>query len=293
MQKRFIHVTVFFLILAMAGALPGAAYPSYQNQSFAGQLAGTVKRHIVVSRVNCSVIIKDLTHPGTEYSYSPAKQFAVASVIKIHVLAAALKACEEGKMALDQRVVITRHDITGGSGRIKSMAMPREFSVAELLQAMIAESDNTAANKIINMMGFDYINAACRQLGTKGTVLRRHMMDFSQRRFGVENYTTAEDVSLVLEKAYHGTLVNLRASQFAMALLKYQKVNDRIPKYLPHGTVVAHKTGLERSVVHDAGIVFSPRGDYIICVMVKGVKNYRQGKNFIARLSRLVYNLYL
>jgi beta-lactamase class A len=213
-------------------------------------------------------------------------------MIKIHILAAALKACQEGRFSLDQRIVITRRDITGGSGKIKAMNIPCGFTLAQLLDFMITQSDNTACNKVISLLGFNYINQTSRELGATNTVLRRYMMDFTKRRRGIENYTTANDVSLILEKIYYGSLVSVNASKFALGLLKQQEVNDRIPKYLPEGTIVAHKTGLERNVVHDAGIVFSPRGDYIICVMVKGVRDYKKSKNFIARLSRLVYNLY-
>lgn len=42
-----------------------------------------------------------------------------------------------------------------------------------------------------------------------------------------------------------------------------QKINDRIPKFLPKEVVVAHKTGDMDYFEHDVGIVYTPKGDYI------------------------------
>jgi len=292
MKKHYTFLLIFLFVFSLTSGYAFTASPFYPGQGFSNKMQYDVRQYILQWHTHCAVVIEDLSHSNIEYSFAPDQRFAAASIIKIHVLAAALKACSEGKMSLTQKVPIWHCDITGGSGTIKCMKLPVELTVTDLLRGMITRSDNTAANKIISMLGFDYINQACRELGANNTVLRRPMMDFSGRRRGVENYTTANDIVLVLEKIYKGTLVNRDYSNFALSLLKEQEVNDRIPKYLPIGTVVAHKTGLEQRVVHDAGIVFSPHGDYIICVLTKDVKNYKKSKNFIALLSRLVYNLY-
>jgi len=293
MKKQFLAVIIFFTIFSFVSASTFTVYAYHRNRQFSSRLARNVNYKIVNSHTNCAVVVKDLKRSGVEYAYGQKKRFAAASMIKIHILAAALRACQEGKLSLNTRITVLPKDVTGGSGQIKAMQLPCEFTLAQLLRLMITRSDNTASNKVISLLGFDYINETCRQLGAEDTVLCRYMMDFSRRGKGVDNYTTAYDVSIVLEKIYNGKLFTPNASKFAMMLLKSQRVNDRIPKLLPSGTVVAHKTGLEKNVVHDAGIVFSPKGDYIICVLTKGVKDYHYGKNFIAQISRLVYNLYL
>ena len=47
------------------------------------------------------------------------------------------------------------------------------------------------------------------------------------------------------------------------------KQAHRIPRYLPDGITVAHKTGLESGNCHDAGVFFTPHGDFLIVVLVK------------------------
>ena len=242
-RRRFTVITLFVLALFCGSIFAFAAYPYHKYKQFDSRLDTNLNQYIVSRKANCAVLVKDLKRSGVEYAYNKNKRLAAASIIKIHILAAALRACHEGKLSLGQKITVNRGDITGGSGAIKGMQVPVSLTLAQLLRLMIGQSDNTASNKVIKLLGFNYINETSRQLGATNTVLRRYMMDFSQRKKGVENYTTAYDVSLILEKIYNKKLYSVEASQFAMNTLKYQKVNDRIPKSSAK-TIVAHKTGL-------------------------------------------------
>ncbi len=51
--------------------------------------------------------------------------------------------------------------------------------------------------------------------------------------------------------------------------MKDQRINNRLPAGLPAGTSIAHKTGDLDGYVHDAGIVYGPKTDYLI-VMTSG-----------------------
>jgi beta-lactamase class A len=86
-------------------------------------------------------------------------------------------------------------------------------------------------------------------------------------KVGGEPTITALDVALFLEKLYNGKVVSEEASKKMITVMIDQKKNERIPKYLPTGTKVAHKTGELDGVAHDAGIVFSQAGDYIIVLL--------------------------
>jgi len=63
-------------------------------------------------------------------------------------------------------------------------------------------------------------------------------------------------------------------------------------KGLPLGWEIGHKTGLLRKNCHDVGIVFSPRGDYVIAVLTGEAPNYTEAKNFISRVAKLTYKYY-
>lgn len=175
---------------------------------------------------------------------------------------------------------------------IRRMRSGRVFTYEQLIDYMVAHSDNTATNVLIERLGFDYINNVFRELGLEKTVLRRKMIDFSARNQGTENYTNAAEISELLGKIYYGLCLNPEISEKCLEVLKRQKINDRLPRYLPRDVTVAHKTGLEREVCHDAGIVFTSSGDYIITVLVRTWVGPKTAKNFIARLSSYFYQVF-
>ena len=156
---------------------------------------------------------------------------------------------------------------------------------------MISESDNTATNMLIDRLGFACLNDNFKKIGLKDTNISRRMMDFRSRKAGKENFTTASDLAHILEKIYKKKLINKAYSQMCLDFLKKQKIKDRIPVKLPAGTLVAHKTGLEKGICHDAGIVFTPRGDFLICVLTRHKnKTAKSAKELIAQLAFLTYS---
>ena len=55
---------------------------------------------------------------------------------------------------------------------------------------------------------------------------------------------------------------------------------------------MAHKTGLERLVCHDAGIVFTDNGNFLISVFTRSISGSRTAKRFISSVSSLAYTVY-
>jgi beta-lactamase class A len=76
--------------------------------------------------------------------------------------------------------------------------------------------------------------------------------------------TSAGDVAMLFSRLYNGTLVSPNSTQRFTDLLKSQSINNRLPVGLPAGTVIAHKTGDLDGVVHDAGIVYGPKTDFVV-----------------------------
>ena len=100
-------------------------------------------------------------------------------------------------------------------------------------------------------------------------------------------------MALLLEKIYRGALGNKYVSDQCISMLKLTRMNDRIPKYLPVEITVAHKTGLENGVCHDAGIVFTRKGNFLICVLTKHVNsNSILSKEFIAKVALYAYKYF-
>jgi len=237
------------------------------------------------------LVIKDLAM-NWQISYHKDMPFPSASLVKVPIMLALFYAAEEGRINLKDSVRLKGTYKTGGSGVLKALKNGTPFTVEQLIELMITQSDNTAANMLIGMVGFDYLNTMFRKMGLDETNLSRKMMDFTLRKYGVENYTTAEEMADLLERLYRKKMVNAHISEMCLTLLRRQHINDRIPARLPSETVVAHKTGLERRVCHDAGIVFTARGDYLICVLTSGERNNRKAKALISRLAQYTYSYF-
>ena len=221
-------------------------------------------------------------------------QVPAASIIKAPIMAAIFSAQKEGKLFLSDKIKLRQKDKTGGSGTLKNQRSGKEYSIKELLELMNTISDNTATNIIINLLGFDYFNAWFKDNGLKGTILSRLMMDMASRDKGIENYTTAEDVALVFDKMYRGELISKDVSSECIDILKNQKTRNRIPAKLPKGTVVSHKTGLEKGICHDGGIVFTENGDFLLCVLTRHeYSNSYRSRELISKIARTVYRYYV
>lgn len=91
------------------------------------------------------------------------------------------------------------------------------------------------------------------------------------RADGALNVTTAEDMAWLYTLLLRGEVIAPEVSQEMLDLLAAQEVNDRIPAYLPGGTVVAHKTGNLDGLVHDAGVIYAPAGPIIVVVLTEDI----------------------
>ena len=237
------------------------------------------------------ICIKDL-ETGKTWDYNADRLFPSASLIKVPIMAAVFEKIKLGAITLDTQIKLTRQGRVGGSGSLKWVRDGTSLSVMEIIYKMITESDNTATKMLIDYVGMPYLAEAFRNLGLERTNITPEGMSLSSRRVPRENYTTAREMALLMERIYSGDLVNREASEFMLDVLKHTKSRSRLRKGLPLGWEIGHKTGLLRKSCHDVGIVFSPRGDYVIAVLTSEVPNYSSAKTFISKVAKLTYKYY-
>lgn len=291
---------VFFILIVLISFSAGAQFILKERQKalfLAKEKAGwfklgkSIEEKIAKFRGETGIVVMDLDR-GWDLSFGSDSKFAAASLVKLPIMLAVFQAADSRRMALDEVFVLKEEDKTSGSGLLKRKPAGSCFTIDELIEIMVTRSDNTASNIFINRLGFGYLNNFFSSLGLKDTNLVRHMMDFRARRDGKENYTSARDMACVLERLYYRNFLSRGISEKCLGLLKKQRVNDRIPDKLPKGTVVAHKTGLEHNICHDAGIVFTPGGNFLICILTKNASTSGAAKEFISKIALVVYNYY-
>ncbi len=193
---------------------------------------------------------------GDEYFYNETKSFKTASIYKLWVMATVFKYIQDGKLTPNQ--VLSQNisslnrafGIASESAELTDGGITR--TVMNAVEDMIEFSSNYAAYLLTYNIKVEPINNMIHSLGMNDS----NMAD--------DPYSTVADTVLFYEKLYKGEIVNPEASRQMLEILKKQQLNDRIPKYLPDGTIVAHKTGELYGFKHNAGIVYSTHGDYII-----------------------------
>lgn len=237
------------------------------------------------------IYLKDL-RSGRTWGYQPDRLFPSASLIKVPIMAAVFDKIARGELSLEARIRLTGKDRRGGSGSLKWAREGTTLSVMELLYKMITESDNTAAQMIIDHVGYSYLEHAFRKIGLVYTNITPEGMSLRSGRVARENYTTPREMALLVDRIYAGAMIDQGSSQLMLDLMKHNKGRTRLRKGLPIGWEIGHKTGLLRRSCHDVGVVFSPRGDYIIAVLTGDVPSYSSAKRFIAGMAKLTYGYY-
>ncbi|NJP06240.1 MAG: serine hydrolase [Chloroflexaceae bacterium] len=165
------------------------------------------------------------------------------------------------------------------------------YPVRELVARMLYDSDNTAANMLIDHLGgFAPVNETMQQIGATQTVLQRRMMDFEALAAGYDNLTSPADMALLFQLLYTGAFPDAAGSQEIINALLQTTDRQKIPAQLPPDVAVAHKIGTLPQVEHDAGIVQLPGQPYILVLMSQELVSNAAGINTIATASRLVYD---
>ena len=132
----------------------------------------------------------------------------------------------------------------------------------DLVTLMIILSDNTATNMLIDRLGIDNVNRMIDSLGLKNTRLNRRLFEPALSAQGIQNYITAGDCGIFLEKLLRGEIVSADASAQMLRTLSNQRLNGKMPFYLhSEGIRCAHKTGEDDGITHDVGVIYaaSPR----------------------------------
>lgn len=274
------------------------------------------------------------TKTGLSYYHNGEKLFPTASIFKIFVLAELYRKVYVEEVSLDDRHELTDEMKSPGSGVMYQMKDGTMYTFYDYALLMMILSDNTAADFLYHYVGKDNIyKNVIEPLGLNDTKVDLSCADlftcycntspdaspaeqFYQYNTGDFLYgdyykctqekndvTTPKDLSKFYSTIYDGKWCNSDISAQILELMKKCQTNSRIPKYLPAGTFVAHKTGTFDRLVNDSGIVYTKSGDYIISLLYNGnmanEKEYYElnhhgfyGDEVLAHLSRKIYDIY-
>lgn len=161
----------------------------------------------------------------------------------------------------------------------------------DLATMMIAVSDNSATNVLIDRLGMENVNEMLESLGLKNTRLRRRMMDVKAAAEGRENVSTPREMAVLLETISREKLFGKELTEDFFKVLATHK-SSPITSALPGDAKFADKPGELEAVRNDSGIVWAPNRPFIICVMTSYLKNEREGEAAISRVAAAAWSYF-
>ncbi|MCS6859884.1 MAG: class A beta-lactamase-related serine hydrolase [Abditibacteriales bacterium] len=258
-----------------------------------------VEKLIQDFRGTVGVAFKNLK-TGEDWAIRGDEVFPAASVIKVAVMVEAFAQVEEGKLRLSDSITLTDADKVPGAGVLQFLDAGLKLTLRDALALMIMLSDNTATNLVLDKIGLPATARRMEMLHFPHTkihskVFRRETSIFPERsqKYGLGS-TTPNEMARLLEMIANGVCVSKEASRQMLDILKRCEDDTMIKRFLPPPVTVAHKTGAVDASRLDAGIVYSPKADYILCVFTtnNADKSWRidnEAQVLIANISRAVY----
>lgn len=240
---------------------------------------------------------KDATH--TEFSiydlqndvvykseFSGGKQEA-AGLIYIPIMLTYFDIERDNSGFMEQLIEIQFY--SGGTGILKNSDIGRLYSIKDLVRIMVKNSDNTAANHLIDFLGgFDVINNHMNEIGCSETRINRKLADTQAIKRGIENYTSVNDMLFILKDIYRG------GDQLSSEMLSYMNKNDQkgldLTRTIDESVSVYHQTGTLDRVFNDAGIISTKEKSMIIITFTSRIPSV-DGERITANLARDIIKL--
>jgi len=247
---------------------------------------------------------------GERLEYNADDTFPAASVIKLPVLVEAFWQIGAGTLKLDERIELQAEDKVIGSGILKELTPGLQPTLRDLLLLMMAVSDNTATNMVIDRVSIDNVNRMLAELGVEG--IQRTGKSLVDQTHGTDTPTGQGELSpctpsgmvrlLTLIERREG--LEATGCEHLLAILKQVQTDSIIARGLPYEQMkplegepsirLAYKTGSIRGVRNDVGLVYTPNFTYALALMSKGLQDLRltadnEGKVMLGKVSGLIY----
>jgi beta-lactamase class A len=238
---------------------------------------------------------------GESVSLNRNQRFPMQSVYKFPIAMAVLDRVDRGKLKLDQKIRIETSDIVRGSQILDRESIGVELTLVQLLKYMVSDSDNTACDVLLRLIGEPKIvTQYLRGIGVKDIVVANTEQELRQNPTLQYRNDATPDAAVVLLHTFHEGKGLSKSSQALLRRLMTETTTgkQRIKGLLPNGTVVAHKTGTSATVkgvtaaTNDVGLVTLPNGQNLaIAVFVSdSTAEAAIRERAIAQVTRTVWD---
>ena len=248
-------------------------------------------------------VAAEVLETGESISLNPHERFPMQSVYKLPIAMAVLAQVDNGKLLLEQRVRVEQSDFVrrGMHSPIRDKN-PKgvELSIGELLRFAVSESDGTASDVLLKLIGVEVVSKYLNDLGINELIVANSEKEIGQD-WGTQYRNWASPAgSLQLLRSLHERRGISEQSQQLLYKFMIQSPTGpkRLKGLLPKTAVVAHKTGTSgtsegiTAATNDIGLVSLPNGGTLaIAVFVAdSPADLETREAVIARITKAVWD---
>ena len=236
----------------------------------------------------------------------PDERYPMQSVYKFPIAMAVLHRVDRGELKLDEPITVRKSELVPAAlhSPVRNAHPGGEFnmSLRELLRYAVSESDGTASDVLLRVLGGPpAAQAWLTSLGiTDIRIVTTEMEMARDNRAQYRNWATPRAVIALLQSFCDGNALSKGSRQLLMEFMIDTATGpNRIRGLLPAGTAVAHKTGTSNTVkgitaaTNDIGLVTLPNGGILaIAVFVSDSTDDTQTREAaIAQISRQAWDV--
>lgn len=266
------------LLIVLAVALTGS--PAAAATGIGAQLVALLESDATSFEGQSSIVVIDPSS-GFRYEHLARAIVPAASLYKLGVMIEAYRQVDAGILSLQDTT------ITLGNNEDDLLApSDRRLALPDAIERMLDWSDNGSALALLDVLDPHKVNAMYAMYGLVDTRINTALPE--GERTADFNTTTATDTARLFSLLLQGRVVSPAASADMLEVLKRQHLDTRLPRGVPTGTAIAHKTGDLDRVAHDAGIVWTPFGPRVVALLTTGA-NVDDVSALAERVSRHAY----
>ena len=204
---------------------------------------------------------------------SGAERFPMQSVFKLPIALAVIHEVEQGQFTWAQRVRLAPADMRVGYSPLHDK-YPQgiEMTLQELVRFMVSESDNSACDKLLSLLGGPAaVTRYLRRLGLTQVVVATTEGEMAaDEQAQCRSWATPlgmNQLLVVLQKGH--TMQATNRTLLLGYLASTPRGPHRLKGRLPAGTMVAHKTGASGThngltrATNDVGLITLPNGRHL------------------------------
>jgi beta-lactamase class A len=283
-SRRGFTIGIGATAAGLAGVWPAMALPD--------TLAADLRRIEAESDGRLGVAVLDLAS-GTRAGHRADERFPMCSTFKLLAAAAILKRVDTGRDKLDRRIVFDEKHLVPYSPVTKER-VGAGMTLAEICEAAVTQSDNTAGNLMLGAIGGpEGFTAFARTLGDTMTRLDRIETALNEASPGDERDTTTPVAMLTsIQKLVLGDGLSATSrDQLKRWLLDNKTGNERLRAGVPADWAVGDKTGSgDHGTTNDVAVFWPPaRAPIIVTAYLTETKAPADKRNAVhAAVARAV-----